>query len=43
MFIQIEASPGLETIARWDNLPISMVLRSERSPEAEMLGLVRTH
>ena len=42
MFILIETSPGLEIIDRWAPLPISMVLRSERSLESEMLSLVRT-
>ena len=31
MFILIEISPGLEIIARWGNLPISLVLRSAES------------
>ena len=29
-------------IARWGNLPISMVLRSEESLKSEMLSLART-
>ena len=33
---------GLEIIARWGNLPISMVLRSEGSLKSEMLSLERT-
>ena len=42
MFIEIEAaSPGLEIIARWDNFPISVALRSEISLEAEILSLAR--
>ena len=42
MFILIETSPGLEIIARWGTLRISMVLRSEESLKWEMLSLVRT-
>ena len=42
MFIRIETSPGLGIIARWGNLPISMVLRSEESLKSEMLSLART-
>ena len=33
---------GLEITARWGNLPISMVLRSEGSLKSEMLSLART-
>ena len=33
---------GLEIIARWGNLPISIVLRSEGSLKLEMLSLART-
>ena len=43
MFILIETSPGLGIIARWGNLPISMVLRSEGSLKSEMLSLARTY
>ena len=39
---QIEIPLGLEIIARWVNLPISMVLRSEESLKLEMLSLART-
>ena len=42
MFIQTKTSPNLETIARWGHLPISMVLRSERSLKSKMLSLART-
>ena len=42
MFLLIETSPGLGIIARWDPLPISMVLQSEESLKSEMLSLVRT-
>ena len=42
MFILIDTSPGLEIIARWGNLPISMVLRSEESLKSEMQRLART-
>ena len=42
MFILIETSPGLGIIARWGNLPISMVLRSQKSLKSEMLSLART-
>ena len=37
-----ETPLGLEIIARWGNLPISMVLRSEGSLKLEMLSLART-
>ena len=40
MFIQTKTSPRLET--RWGYLPISMVLRSERSLKSKMLSLART-
>ena len=33
---------SLEIIARWGNLPISMVLQSEGSLKLEMLSLART-
>ena len=42
MFILIETSPGLGIIARWDNLPVSMVLRSQESLKSEMQSLART-
>ena len=42
MFILIKTSPGLGTIARWGDLPISMVFRSEESLKSEMLSLART-
>ena len=42
MFIQIKTSRGLEIIASWGALPISMVLRSEGSLKSEMLSLART-
>ena len=42
MFILIETYPGLGIIARWGNLPISMVLRSQESLKSEMLSLART-
>ena len=42
MFIQTKTSPRLEIIAGWDPLPISMVLRSERSLKSKMLSLART-
>ena len=42
MFILIETSPGLGIIARWGNLPISVVFRSEESLKSEMLSLART-
>ena len=35
-------SLGLEVIAKWDNLPISMVPRSEGILKLEMLSLART-
>ena len=38
MFIQIKTLRGLEIIARWGPLPISMVLRLK----SEMLSLART-
>ena len=41
MFILIETYPGLGIIARWDPLPICMVLRSEGSLKSEMLSLER--
>ena len=37
-----ETPLGLEIIARWGNLPISMVLRSEGSLTLEMLSLAWT-
>ena len=37
-----KTSPRLEIIARWGPLPISMVLRSERSLKSKMLSLART-
>ena len=42
MFIQIKTAPRSEIIARWDPLPISMVLRSERSLKSKMLSLAWT-
>ena len=42
MFIQTKTSPRLEIIVRWSYLPISMVLRSERSLKSRMLSLART-
>ena len=42
LFILNRDSLGLEMIARWGNLPISMVLRSEGSLKLEMLSLART-
>ena len=42
IFIQIRTPRGLEIIARWGNLPISMALRSEESLKSEMLSLART-
>ena len=42
IYIQIRTPRGLEIKARWDNLPISMALRSERSLKSEMLSLART-
>ena len=42
MFIQTKTSPRLEIIARWGYLPISMVLRSERSLKSKMLSLEGT-
>ena len=42
MFIQIKTPRGLEIIAGWGCLPISMVLRSEGSLKSEMLSLART-
>ena len=42
MFIQTKTSPRLEIIAGWGYLPISMVLRSERSLKSKMLSLART-
>ena len=42
MFIKTKTSPRLEIIARWGYLPISMVLRSERSLKSKMLSLERT-
>ena len=41
MFIQLQIPRGLEIIARWGPLSISMVLRSEGSLKSEMLSLVR--
>ena len=42
MFIQTKTSPRLEVIASWGPVPISMVLRSERSLKSKMLSLART-
>ena len=42
LFILNRDSLGLEIIARWGNLPISMVLRSEGILKLEMLSLART-
>ena len=44
MFIQTKTAPRLEIKARWGPLPISMVLRSERSlrSKLKMLSLART-
>ena len=42
MVIQTKTSPRLEIIARWGYLPISMVLRSERSLKSKKLSLART-
>ena len=42
MFIQTKTSLRLEIIAGWGYLPISMVLRSERSLNSKMLSLART-
>ena len=42
MFIQTNTSFRLEIIAGWGYLPISMVLRSERSLKSKMLSLART-
>ena len=42
MFIQTKTSARLEIIARWGYLPVSMVLRSERSLKSKMLSLART-
>ena len=42
MFILIETPPGTEIIARCGPLPISTVLRSEKSLKSEMRGLART-
>ena len=42
MFIQTKTSPSLEITARWGSLPISMVLRSERSLKSKLLSLART-
>ena len=42
MCIQTKTSPSLEIIARWGLLPISMVLRFERSLKSKMLSLART-
>ena len=42
MSIQTRTSPRLEIIARCGLLPISMVLRSERSLKSKMLSLART-
>ena len=41
MVIQIETPRGLEIIARWGPIPISMVLWSEGSVKSEMLSLAR--
>ena len=40
--ISNETPRGLEIIARWGHLPVSMVLRSEGSLKSEMLSLART-
>ena len=42
LFILNRDSLGLENIARWGNLPISMVLWSEGILKLEMLSLART-
>ena len=42
MFTLIETSPRLGIIPRWGPLPISMVLRSAKSPKSEILSLART-
>ena len=42
MFIQIKTPRGLEIIAGWGYLPVSIVLRSEGSLKSEMLSLART-
>ena len=42
IFTLIETSPGLGIIARWGNLPVGMVLRSQESLKSEMLSLART-
>ena len=42
MFIQTKTSPRLEIIAGWGHLPISLVLRSERSLKSKMLSLAPT-
>ena len=42
MCIQTKTSPRLEIMASWGPLPISMVLRSERSLKSKMLSLART-
>ena len=42
MFIQTKTSPRLGNIGRWGPLPISMVLRSERSLKSNILSLAWT-
>ena len=42
MFIQTMTAPRLQIIARWEPLPISMVLRSEKSLKLKMLHLAWT-
>ena len=42
MCFQNKISPRLEIVARWGPVPISMVLRSERSLKLKMLSLTRT-
>ena len=42
MLIQIKTRRGLEIIAKWGPVPISMALRSEGSLKSEMLSLART-
>ena len=42
MFIQTKTSARLGNIGRWGTLPISMVLRSERSLKSNILSLAWT-
>ena len=42
MFIQTKTAPRLQIIARWEPLPVSTVLRSERSLKSKMLRLAWT-